>query len=748
MIKKILLLAICWQLTVTIHAQIVNQNDSLQDKNELQEVVVSASKFNERNSKVAASIKIIRNIDMQRLNMSNMANLLESSGLAFVQKSQQGGGSPVLRGFEASRVLLMVDGVRMNNAIYRAGHLQNVITVDPNILDRVEILYGPSSTLFGSDALGGVVNMFSKDPQLAAAGQKGNTHVKAVARYSSAIAEKMEHVDFNFSNQKWGSQTSVTYSDFGDIKMGEKADKDYPSFGLKQFYVERINGKDSAFINEDSFKQRPSSYHQLDVMEKVMYKPNDSTSHLLNLQVSNSSDIPRYDRLTEVTGNGLPRFAQWYYGPQKKYFGSYKFEKTNMCKLFQEMRIVASHQIIEESRYDRRFNNTVRNERIEKINVSGLTIDARKKMAKNEIGFGVEGQYNHLKSTARGLNVDDGAVTKITTRYPDGDNNMYYIAAYAQHLFKISDRFTFNDGLRLNYVNLRSTFTDTSFFHFPFATAEQSNISLSGNAGLTYSLKDNFKTALVFSTGFRSPNFDDLTKVFESTSGSLIVPNKDLKPEYTYNAEMNWIKYFSVDGGPFAASFGGSVFYTWFRNAIVTDFFKFNEQDSIFFNGVQSAVLASQNKAKAHLWGWNLNGHFTLVKNLKLRGTVTYTYGRYINTTAATPVEVPLDHIPPVFGRISLAYAKKNFGAELWLLMNGWKRIQDYSLSGEDNVQYATPDGMPSWTTINARLNYSITKKISAQAVVENIFDTRYRTFSSGISGAGRNFIIALKASL
>ena len=108
--------------------------DTVRGKSELQEVVVSGSKFSERNSKVAVSIRTIKQSDFKKLNLSNTANLLESSGLAFVQKSQQGGGSPILRGFEASRVLLMVDGVRMNNAIYRASHLQNIITIDPNIL--------------------------------------------------------------------------------------------------------------------------------------------------------------------------------------------------------------------------------------------------------------------------------------------------------------------------------------------------------------------------------------------------------------------------------------------------------------------------------------------------------------------------------------------------------------------------------------------------------------------------------------
>jgi hemoglobin/transferrin/lactoferrin receptor protein len=657
-----------------------------------------------------------------------------------MQRSQQGGGSPVIRGFEASRVLLMVDGVRMNNAIYRAGHLQNIITVDPNILQNLEILYGPSSTLYGSDALGGVLNIFTRDPKLAIAGQKPAFTANAHTRYSSAIGEKMGHIDLNYGSDRWASLTSLTFTSFGNVRTGKNANQKYPQFGLKPFYVKRVANRDSLFVNDNPYKQKPSGYHQWDVMQKVLFKPNVNTSHVLNVQLSTSSDISRYDRLTEMTG-GLPRFAEWYYGPQKRYLTSYKFEKKNMDGFFNDLRAVASYQHIEESRYDRRFRQAVRNERIEKINVAGLTIDARKLMTKNELVVGADFQANDLESTAHGYNVDDGSLTRITTRYPDGDNKMYYAAVFAQHLLKITDRLTLHDGLRLNYVHLHSTFIDKSLINFPFDEAAQEQAALSGNAGLVYAANDNFKISTVFSTGFRAANFDDLAKVFDTRAGSVTVPNPDLKAEYTYNAELNIAKYFPVGNNPFGASVGGSVFYTWFHNAIVVGKFRFNEADSIIYNGVQSAVLANQNKAKAQLWGYNVFGNLYFSPYLQLNGTVTYTYGRYINNNT----EIPLDHIPPVFGRVGLRYEKAKLSAEVNTIFNGWKRIEDYNPNGEDNQQYATPEGMPSWYTINARANYAIAKHVTAQVGVENILDKRYRSFSSGISAPGRNFILALK---
>ncbi|MFM8243226.1 MAG: TonB-dependent receptor plug domain-containing protein, partial [Crocinitomicaceae bacterium] len=130
--------------------------------NTMEEVVLSASRFEEKKKDVAQKIQVIRSKDLQQMNQSSTADVLANSGNVFVQKSQLGGGSPIIRGFETNKVLLVIDGIRMNNAIYRGGHLQNVITLDNSIMDRVEVLYGPGSVVYGSDAIGGVMSFTTK----------------------------------------------------------------------------------------------------------------------------------------------------------------------------------------------------------------------------------------------------------------------------------------------------------------------------------------------------------------------------------------------------------------------------------------------------------------------------------------------------------------------------------------------------------------------------------------------------------
>jgi hemoglobin/transferrin/lactoferrin receptor protein len=291
----------------------------------LQEVVVFANKFPTPSKNIVQTIGLItdKNLIQQQ---ANTADILIASGQVFVQKSQSGGGSPVIRGFEASRVLLMVDGVRMNSAIFRAGHLQNIITVDNMILDRVEILYGPSSTMYGSDALGGVVSMFTKNPVLNTT-EHWKTTGNAVYRFASGQNEQRQHVDVNIANNKWAYLTSFTNSNFGDLRQGNNRLSAYPDFGKRLFYVTRENGMD--IVNNNSSKvniQKSTGYSQTDLLQKIIFRPNENTEHLVNIQLSNSSAYNRYDRLTETAANGMPSFAEWYYGPQVRNMVGYKLK--------------------------------------------------------------------------------------------------------------------------------------------------------------------------------------------------------------------------------------------------------------------------------------------------------------------------------------------------------------------------------------------------------------------------------------
>lgn len=714
---------------------IAQSNRNQDTVTKLNDIIVYTNKFPEKAGKIAQTISVLRDQNSIQL-QPNSGDVLLNSGQVFVQKSQQGGSSPIIRGFEASRILLNVDGIRLNNAIYRSGHLQNVITVDNMILDRVEIIYGPTSTLYGSDALGGAVNMITKDPLLSSS-KKTVVSGSSTLRYASATDEQRANLQLNIGGSKWASLTALTVGSFGDMIQGNSRSSRYPEFGKKNFIVTRANNSDIITVNPNPNKQVTSGYQQYDFLQKILFVPSENIRHVLNIQLSNSSDIPRYDRLTEIS-NGRPVFAEWYYGPQVRNLVGYHFTASKLNGFFQDVKITANYQNVEESRITRRFQNNNKDFRWEKVNVFGIVIDAKHSSGNHELHLGAESYQNFVRSTAERKNIVTGALSAITTRYADGPTTMQSNALYAQHTYKFSKRLSFNDGARLNLTKLDARFADTSLMRFPFNKVIQQHIAITGNIGLVYAVENRTKISFVASSGFRAPNVDDLSKVFDTRTGSVIVPNANIKPEYTYNTELS----FSHTIGNLKV--GGAVFYTAFKQALVVDRFNFNGKDSILYGGVNSAVFASQNKAKAYVFGWSGNASFKITRQLNIEGVATYTEGKY---TDQKGVQVPLDHIPPFYGKVSINQSFKKGNASIYSLFNGWKKIKDYNPNGEDNQQYATPEGMPSWFTINAKFEFNMGKQWQTQIALENIFDVNYRYFASGISAPGRNLSLALRKS-
>jgi len=697
----------------------------------LNDIVVSANKAEENHRLVSQQIAKLDYHQISDAQAQTTADLLSNAGGLFVQRSQMGGGSPVLRGFEANKVLLVVDGIRMNNLIYRGGHLQNVITIDNASLDRVEILYGPSSTMYGSDALGGVIHFFTRNPTFAKeVGRKAIT-ANAFTRYGSVNNEGTAHADFSIGGKRVASLTSLTVSSFGDLKSGRQQNPFYDSiYGERPFYVTWINGVDSIVANDDKYKQVSSGYRQYDFMQKLAFRQNDKVMHLLNLQYSTSTDIPRYDRLTDVSGAGVLKSAQWYYGPQKRLLTAYTVEKKDSNAFFQNKRVILSYQDVEESRHTRSYQSKNLDHRVEHVGVAGVNIDYTRRVHSHTIRAGIEQQTNTLQSTACRENIETGANASIDTRYPDGDNRMLNNAVYGSHTWQITDKLTLTDGLRLGYVSLYASFVDTSFFSFPFTAVRQNNFVYSGSVGIIKMFRPDLKVALLGATGYRVPNIDDLAKVFESVPGSLIVPSNNLQPEKTISTELSASKVFGS-----TALWDAGVYYTVLSDAIVTSAYRFNGQDTIMYNGVASRVLANQNQNSAFIYGASTSFKVKAGKWLAVMGGMNYTYGR-IRTDS---VFYPLDHIPPLQARLQVSYNRNKMGTDFFVNGNGAKNLRDYYQNGEDNERYATPDGMPAWITLNVRARYALHKNILLQVGVDNILDTQYRIFASGINAPGRN---------
>jgi len=718
----------------------------------LDEVVLSANKVEEYKRDIAAKIDVIPLKEIAFMNPQNTGELLQQSGKVFVQSSQMGGGSPVIRGFEANRVLIVVDGVRMNNTIYRSGHLQSVITIDPNALEKTEVVYGPGSVIYGSDALGGVMHFITREPMLAANG-KANIHGNAFVRYSSANFEKAGGFNLNLGWKKFGSFTSFTYKDFGDLRKGAAYGSKYGDWGKRLWYVETHNGVDSIVTNDNENIQKGTAYSQYDILQKFIYRANEKVKFTLNLQASNSSNIPRYDRLNELK-SGKPKYAEWYYGPQTRYLAAFRTDLTNDKGLYDNAAIILAYQYAFEQRVSRSFDKsglpTTKKRQVneDQVHMASVNVDLMKKLTeKNELRYGLEGLYNNVISEAYNYNIiTDEKTYDMVSRYPDAGIDQYSAAAYVTHNWELSPKWVFSQGVRFSYVSLKAAYSDTMFVLIQEPPIDKvntiDNMAVNGSLGLVYMPGKDWRAAVNLSSGFRAPNTDDAFKFNDSKPGDvIIVPNPELKPEYVYNGELTLGKTFAKK-----VTLQATGFYTYIIDPILQSAYPYNGADSVLWNGTMVASMAFQNGDHAYKCGIQADAAAQITPWLSAHGNVTYTYGR-------DNFDVPLDHIPPVYGMAGIQTEVKRFKGQVFVRFNGKKSLKDYRPNSEDNIQVCPVDengdyiGMPAWWTLNMRTSVTVNKYLQVQAGIDNILDLHYRNYASGLSAPGRNVSVTLRGT-
>lgn len=701
-------------------------------------VVVSANRWDEDRTDVPNTIEYISPKDVELQNPQTTADMLSQSGFVFVQKSQLGGGSPMIRGFATNRVLIVVDNVRMNNAIFRSGNLQNVISLDANSLANTQIIFGPGSVMYGSDAIGGVMNFNTLAPQFS----YGNGFLfngSAMTRYSSANNEKTGHLQFNFGLEKWGFLTSLTYSDFGDLRMGSNGPVDY----LRPVYQDIINGKDTAIVNPDPELQKLTAYNQLNTMQKIRFKPNDNWEFNYGFHYSTTSNVPRYDRLIELS-NGIPKSGQWYYGPQNWMMNTISITSFDPNFIADLSKFIVAYQTFEESRHNRKFGKSALNHRTEKLNAISANLDFIKKINDaSQVYYGVEAIHNKVESTGEEENIKTLNRTPISTRYPDG-SVWNSFGAYLTYKNNLSEDYLLETGLRYSLINLSVDF-DTTFFPFPFTKADLTTGALTGSAGLVLHPQEDWQINFNLSTGFRAPNIDDIGKIFDSEPGAVIVPNPDLKSEYVYNAELGLWKLFAE-----RLKLEVIGFYSYLNNALVRRNFKLNGLDSITYDGTISRVDAIQNAAFADIYGFHAGFDLKIISNLKLSSKFTYQKGEEEDDSGN---KTPLRHAAPFYGNTRLVYERERFNLMLYAEYNGGVSYENLAPSEQVKTAIYAKDNngdpySPAWFTLNFKAGVKVTGNILLNVGVENINDKRYRPYSSGITAPGRNFIASVKYSL
>ncbi|MGB3798437.1 MAG: TonB-dependent receptor plug domain-containing protein, partial [Lewinella sp.] len=387
----------------------------------------------ERTNTLPYQVETIDGETQAKIQSLTTVDALESLSGVYVQRSQLGGGSPVVRGFEANRVLLVVDGVRMNNAIYRSGHLQNAITVDPNALERIEVIYGAGALTYGSDAIGGVVHFRTRTPEFRPDGGWGGYQHANFATAANAINYAG---GFEYGGTDWAGLTSYSVTSIGDLRAGGNRPDAYGDFGLRDQYVDG----DEVIDNDNPQLQIGSGYDQYNLLQKFRFRLAERIELDANFQFSTTSDIPRYDALIERR-NGALRWARWDYGPQTRALGSLRLSDRRPTALYDVATYLFAYQYTEEDRIQRRLGNPVTTENLEDVDAYTLQVDFARNLATGtDLRYGFDGRYDEVRSTA--------TPTGEPTRYPGGGSTLATGGAYIDLSHRFADYWRVRGGIR------------------------------------------------------------------------------------------------------------------------------------------------------------------------------------------------------------------------------------------------------------------------------------------------------------
>ncbi len=720
----------------------------------LDNVILSVSRTSAKKNTVAKQVKIIDRIETMKIMPATAADLLGLTGSLLIQKSQGGAGSPIIRGLEANRVLLVMDGIRLNNAISRTGHLHTAVTINPLILDRTEIIYGPSS-IYGSDALGGVINFYTHTPVI---NNSKTLSGEFLGRYATANKETTYHFNTEISQPKWASFFALTFSDYGDIKMGKNRRHGYDKWGLVPYFSENNDFyyTDTPTKNTDENIQPNTGFEQKDFFNKTLINLKEGTSNKLAVisQYNYTGKVSRFDKLT-LEKNGKLKYAEWYYGPAERLLLSPQLELNFDYKYLQKAKIILAYQNWNESRIKRKFSSLERNYQEENVKVYSINADFTAKINnRTSLLYGFESYYNLVNSHSfsKILVVNGNEIVKldegpaIPTRYPDGGSSYLNFAAYSSYKFKWGSKSYINTGIRFTQTYLKAKWNNDTFINLPDKDIELANFALTGNINYVYRPDNLWKMDFIVSSGFRSPNIDDVGKVREK-NGKVTVPNLYLKPEYAYNTEAGIARFFNNG----KLNLSGNVYYTLLHNYIARDSFEIQPGVSqILYDGEWVDTYANVNNGKAYIYGGSLSIDGALTQHIDLEGGVFYTKGKMIDA------DRPMPSIPPVFGNMKISYKKDHFETSLLYKFMLSKPVDEYdTIGGIDNIEQSPfnektgeYEGFPAWHIFNGYFTYYYNKNITLNLGIENIFDIHYKEFASAISAPGRNFKFQLRIKL
>lgn len=666
------------ELTVTLVKAVVLLNN---------EINVTAQRFDNPTFESPQPVTVLSRKYIRQTAPRTTPELLMGTTGVFVQKTNHGGGSPIMRGLMGNQVLLLMDGIRLNNAGYRYGPNQYLATVDPLLLERVEVTRGAGSVLYGSDALGGVIQLISKTPGFASG--KPTVSANGYGKWMSAGMELTGRGEVELRTDKIAFIGGFSAKNFGDL----------------------LAGGDLGF-------QRPSAYQERAGDAKLLIKTSATSVLSASYQHLYQYDVPIYYRLAQ------DNYLKYSFVPQARTLGYVRWEKSAENKWFQSVRVTASLNRSVEGLITQRNKALSFNRNKDVIDTWGAMAEIHSQPETFwQVHSGVEYYRDKVSSRLATVDVQTGNETAKRGNFADG-SVMDNLALYTSHVLDFP-KFQITGGVRYNAISL----------HIKDETLDNPTIrpgAWVGHLSATYKIHPNHHLILGANTGFRSPNLDDVSKLGNVEANVFETPNANLSPEKT----------FTIEGGYKFRSqwFSGSVlaYHTNLTNQIVRVKSSFN--GDTLYQGIR--VYTKTNSSESLLYGGEAEAEVKIVSSLVAFGSATYTYGQDESK------KEPMRRIPPLFGRAGVRVSFKGFqGRAEYVFAGKQDRLADGDKSDVRISSRLVNNATPAWNVVNVYAGYTF-RKLEFNLGLQNLLDQEYRMHGSGVDGVGRSLWIAIRAGI
>ena len=647
-------------------------------------ITITAKRFEVNQFDISEGVTIVDSQELQQTSPRSTPEVLMGTAGVWVQKTNHGGGSPIIRGLAGNQVLLMVDGIRMNNAIYRSGPNQYLSTIDPGLIERIEAIRGNGSALYGSDALGGVVQVISRTPYFQSDGN--HLHGRVTGKWMSGAMEKSGRAELQWNGERIAALTGFSVRKFGDIIAGGS--------------LCRLN---------------PTGYHEFASDGKILLKTGAKGVLTAAWQHHQQNDVPRYD---QVEQGG---YSFYNFDPQIRQLGYLRWETFTENTLLSAVRITGGlSRSVEGIKSQKDGSPDLKNQQ-DIVNTFNGTAEVHSMPGHSwQAQSGVEWYYDIVHSKAKVFNTSAQEETSVRGSYADQATSRS-VAVFSTHTFDLK-KFNISAGTRFNAVSL--SVNDATFGNQKI----QPN-AIVGNLGVAYRINQSIRLFVNGNTGFRAPNVDDVSKFGTVESNVFEIPSANLSPERSRSVEAG----FKVNTKIFSSSV----------TAFQTTLFDLIERMPVTYQGRDTVenrrVYQKQNVSESALHGLETEGEIKLSAQFSVYGNLTYTYGENISKNE------PMRRIPPVFGKLGLRYQHaKGFWFRIDYVSAGEQnRLAKGDLS-DARISVRLKNGvMPSWNIVNVYTGYSF-KFLNLAITGQNIFNEAYRVYASGVDGYGRSLSVSL----